>query len=80
MDPDSGSATMKINEAAGSVEFGNLVSATRELGSDEKVTVASPAEKAVACNARGVFKDCELGAIHSAAEAEGAKLAGLFSV
>jgi len=48
---------MRIVESEGIIVFEILNSVDRPLGSDEKLTVANPAAKAVACNAQGVFKN-----------------------
>jgi len=59
---------MDINKAEGIVTFDNLVSSSREFGSEERIQVVSPAEKAVATNAKGVFCQRPLEDIHTSAK------------
>lgn len=54
---------MFIDENKDQIIFDHLVSVSREFGSDDPLT--SPAAKAVAKNAKGVFKDRTLIEIHS---------------
>lgn len=65
---------MIIDEANSIVTFDNLVSAKRDLGSDERLTVPTSAEKAVAKNAKGVFCKPALDKIHGSAKTAAASL------
>ncbi len=65
---------MKMVPEKGSIIFDNLLSANRSLGSDESISMPKPAEKAVACNASGVFENRTLEDIHSSAKESASKL------
>ncbi|MBN2907754.1 MAG: hypothetical protein JXJ18_13670 [Rhodobacteraceae bacterium] len=68
---------MKIDDSQGHITFDRLVRADRSLGSDEAITMPKPAEKAIAPNAKGVFKGRTLIEINKAAReaAEGLRQA-----
>lgn len=70
---------MRIDEDRNLIVFENIVSATRDLGSDESITVATPAEKAVACNAKGTFKSRDIFDINDSAKRAGKNLVVLLS-
>lgn len=70
---------MNVDHENRVVVFDNLVSVSRELGSDEKITIAAPAEKAVACNAKGVFADKSLYTLNESGRTEGKKLLDILS-
>ena len=65
---------MQIIESEGRVIFNNLISATREFGSEEPIATTMPAEKAVASNAKGVFADRSIQEIHQSSVNAGERL------
>lgn len=68
---------MRINDAEGSIVFDNLISAKRTLGQGESIFTHKPAEKAVACNAAGVFETRDLVDINARGEESAKKLVDL---
>jgi len=57
--------TVHIDKETGVVTFTHLVSFTRGVGTDERISL--PAEKAVARNAPGGFADCSFIELHEEA-------------
>jgi len=66
---------MKIDAESDLIIFENVVSVSRELGSTESVSVPAAAEKAVARNAKGTFKERTLVDINEAAIKQSKKIA-----
>lgn len=59
---------MRIDDQEGFVVFDNLFSVTRDLGSDETITMQKPAKTPEQKNAKGVFADRTLLEINESAK------------
>jgi len=65
---------VRIDHDTNTVIFDNLVSAKRDLGSNEGMTATIPAEKAVVANAPGEFSPCTIEAVNARAISNAEKI------